>query len=294
MSQTVVSLFDSASEAQKAVEELIDEGFTRDQIDVSAQSATNTLNNTDVSSREKEDDDSIGGFFRSLFGGNDDADKYTNVARNSGSIVTVHATSSEEAHRAAEILDDCGAIDVDERSSQYGYASSAGTMDTSSTNATNRTVDTTLDNTQSLPIIEENLQVGKRVVESGGARLRSRIVETPVEESLRLRSERVRVERTTVDRPATEADFTSFKEGTVELTERNEVPVVSKEARVVEEVSLNKDVEEHEETIRDTVRRTEVDVENIDRDDKYSSTRRSTDLDDDDDLDSSRERSRDF
>jgi len=114
-----------------------------------------------------------------------------------------------------------------------------------------------------IPIIEENIEVGKRTVQTGGVRLRSRIVEKPVEEQLRLRTERVYVERNPVDRPASEADFTTFKEGDVEVTEHAEVPVVSKEARVVEEVSLGKDVDTRTETVRDTVRKTEVDVDNL-------------------------------
>jgi Domain of unknown function (DUF2382) len=64
-----------------------------------------------------------------------------------------------------------------------------------------------------------------------------------------------------VDRPATERDLAAFKEDTIEVTETHEQPVVTKEARVVEEVVINKDVREHTETGRDTVRRTEVDVE---------------------------------
>lgn len=115
-----------------------------------------------------------------------------------------------------------------------------------------------------IPIIEEQLQVGKTTVETGGVRLRSRVVETPVEEAIRLREEHVRVEREAVNRPATEADF---KTGTVEVREEAEVPVVSKEARVVEEVKLNKEVKEHEHTINETLRSTEVDVEKLDKDD---------------------------
>jgi len=255
MAKTVIGIFDSASEAQNAVEKLVDKGFTRSNIDVSSRTSSESMSSS-TSTHKHDDDDSIGGFFRSLFGSDEDSrSKYTNVAQR-GSIVTVHAQSSEEAEQAADILDDCGAVDVDERASQYGYSSSAGT-DTKMDARTS-------EGTTSIPIIEENLQVGKRVVESGGARIRSRIIERPVEESLRLREEHVRVERNTVDRPATEADLAAFKEGTIEMTERTEVPVVSKEARVVEEVSLGKEVEEREETIRDTVRRTEVDVENID------------------------------
>ena len=113
-----------------------------------------------------------------------------------------------------------------------------------------------------VPIIEENLSVGKRAVETGGARLRSRLVERPVQETINLKEEHVNVERTTVDRPVTNADE-AFKEMEIKITEYAEVPVVSKDARVVEEVSLSKEVEEKEETIRDTVRNTEVEVEKL-------------------------------
>ncbi|PSR53857.1 hypothetical protein AHMF7605_10165 [Adhaeribacter arboris] len=129
----------------------------------------------------------------------------------------------------------------------------------------NRQAATTQD-TESIPIIEEELQVGKKVVETGGARLRSRVIEKPVEESINLREEHVHVERTPVDRPATQADLSNFQEGEIEITEHAEVPVITKEARVVEEISLEKEVEEREETIRDTVRRTDVEIENLDPD----------------------------
>ena len=99
--------------------------------------------------------------------------------------------------------------------------------------------------------------------QTGGVRLRSRIVEKPVEASVRLREEHVTVQRTPVNRAASEADFKTFKEGEIEVTESAERAVVAKEARVVEEVSLGKQVTEREETIHDTVRNTEVDVEQI-------------------------------
>lgn len=113
-------------------------------------------------------------------------------------------------------------------------------------------------NETSIPVIEEELQVGKREVAKGGIRLRSRIVENEVQENINLREEKVHVERTPVNRPANVGDL---KEEQIEVTERAEVPVVSKEARVVEEVSLNKEVTEKEESVRDTVRSTQVDIE---------------------------------
>ena len=125
--------------------------------------------------------------------------------------------------------------------------------------------------TDKVQVIEENLQVGKQEVETGGARLTSRLVERPVEEHINLREEHVSVERTTVNRPVSAADLNAFEEKELELTEHAEVPVIAKEARVVEEVSLTKEVSEHEETIKDTVRSTEVEAERINPDPKDQS-----------------------
>lgn len=139
------------------------------------------------------------------------------------------------------------------------YRNRRGTSNTSDTNT-------------SIPVIQEEIEVGKKTVETGGIRLRSRIVENQVQEDITLREEKVSVNRTPVDRPATSADL---REDTLEATERAEVPIVNKEARVVEEISLNKDVNERDEVIRDTVRSTEVDVDKLEGD----TTKRSTDLD---------------
>jgi uncharacterized protein (TIGR02271 family) len=119
-------------------------------------------------------------------------------------------------------------------------------------------------NTESttIPIIEENIQIGKQQVRTGGAYIKARIVEKPIEETVNLREERLNIERNPVDRPANSRDFDTFKEGVIELEEHKEVPVVNKEARVVEEINVNKEVTERTETVRDTVRKTEVDIEN--------------------------------
>jgi len=116
---------------------------------------------------------------------------------------------------------------------------------------------------QKLDVVEEQLIVGKREAETGGVRVNKTVEERPVEEQVTLRQERVNVERHPVDRPATAADVTAFKEGSIEVTERSEQPVVQKQARVVEEVIIGKDVEQRTETVRDTVRRTDVQVEQM-------------------------------
>ncbi|GGB76607.1 DUF2382 domain-containing protein [Dyadobacter sediminis] len=121
-------------------------------------------------------------------------------------------------------------------------------------------------NPVNIPIIEEELHVGKTEVETGGIAVTSKIIETPVHESITLREEQVHVTREAVDRPATLDDFETFKEGKTELIETREVPVVNKIATVVEEVSIRKEVGERKEVIKDTVRKTEVDIEDIDHD----------------------------
>ncbi len=113
-------------------------------------------------------------------------------------------------------------------------------------------------------MIQEEFAVGKREVERRGVRVRSRIVERPVEEAVRLRGERVSVERRPVNRPVTDEDIRLFREGTFEVTERAEVPVVANRRASVEEVSVNKEVGERTETVGDTVIRTDVEVEEVD------------------------------
>src|SRR5829696_4773584 len=113
MAQTVIGLFESDNEAQRAVERLAEIGVNRSQVDVSRGSSESSVNSGE------ENEGGIKRFFQSLFGGSDDSDRYSRVSSSGATIVTVHAQTSEEAQRAAEILDSCGAMDVDERDSQY-------------------------------------------------------------------------------------------------------------------------------------------------------------------------------
>ncbi|MER2269118.1 YsnF/AvaK domain-containing protein [Methylobacterium oxalidis] len=112
-----------------------------------------------------------------------------------------------------------------------------------------------------IPVVEEQLKVGKRMTEHGRVRVRSYAVETPVNEQVNLREETVHVDRRPVDRPVTAADEALFAEKTIEATARGEQAVVDKQARVVEEVGIRKDATQRTETVSDTVRRTEVEVE---------------------------------
>jgi uncharacterized protein (TIGR02271 family) len=112
--------------------------------------------------------------------------------------------------------------------------------------------------------VEEELEVGKRQVATGGVRVTTQVSERPVEESVTLREERVEAERKPASRKlsAEEAEA-AFAEKTVEMTATSEQAEVGKQARVVGEVAVGKQVEKREETVKDTVRRTEVEVEKV-------------------------------
>jgi uncharacterized protein (TIGR02271 family) len=267
---TVVALFDSYSDAERGVTSLVNAGISRDRIDIAsdahATSAASAGTTTGATARHEDESigDRISHFFSRLFGGDDrrdDVTYYSEAVRRGGAVVTVDAATEADADRAAEILHSSGAIDIDERADQWrqsGWAGSpagAGTRESKDFGRTNEQV---------IPVVNEELQVGKRRRERGGVRIYTHIEEQPVEEKVRLREEHARVERRPADRPATEADLAAFKEGTIEVRETVEEPVVAKDVRVVEEVVIGKETTERVESVNDTVRRREVDVEKLD------------------------------
>ena len=269
MTHTVVGLFEDRTHAQAAMNELIAEGFVKEHIDISNRrfaetDADDSYVINDETSDNRSSGEGIGGkitnFFNNLFGDDETtARNYANAANDADAILTVQVDSEERAETAREIFDRHDAMDVDEHgSSNYGMAGRTAGRDTD----INAHAD--LKERATIPVVKEDLNVSKREVERGGARVRSRIIDRPVEENVRLREEHVVVNRRPVDREITDADLKSFRPGEMELTERAEVPVVGKEARVVEEVEIGKNVTEHDETIRDTVRSTDVDVERFD------------------------------
>ena len=195
------------------------------------------------------------------------AEYYSEGVRRGGTLVTLNAPD-DRAEEAVDILNGHGAVDIDKRSETYRTGGYTGYTETAPAytqeditrerglyggGTTGETV---------IPVVEEELAVGKRQVQSGGARVHTFVTETPVSEQVTLHEEHVTVERHAVDRAATGAD-TTFKEGTIELTETAEVPVIAKEARVVEEVVVGKTATDRVETVQDTVRRTDVEVEEI-------------------------------
>jgi len=170
-----------------------------------------------------------------------------------------------EFQAVSEVLESAGAVDFEEREAAWRREGWTGAIPASTTGtpaegaATARTLGERSE--ERIPVVEERLRVGKRETSHGRIRIRSYVVETPVQEQVTLREERVHVERRPVDRPVGAADDAQFRERTIEATETGEEAVVSKEARVKEEVVVRKEAEERTQTVSDTVRRTEVKVE---------------------------------
>jgi uncharacterized protein (TIGR02271 family) len=232
MAKTVIGLFDDPRQAQNIIQAFVDDGFRRE----------------DIRTLTRQEEASVG--MLSAYGVPEaEAQDYAEGLRRGGVVVLVDA-ADERADRAVAIMERYPAMDLE---AQRGAEAARGRG-----RAGTREVET---GEITVPVVEETLQVGTRQVRRGGVRLYTRVTERPVEETVRLRDEMVHVERRPVDRPATEADFAAAQERTVEVTETDEEPVVRRQARVVEEVVVSKAAEEHTETVRDTVRRTEVEVE---------------------------------
>ena len=115
---------------------------------------------------------------------------------------------------------------------------------------------------QVIPVVEEELVVGKAVREGGTIRVKSRVVTDTVGEDVTLRKEHVDVDRVNVNREIDPARADAlFEDKTIEVTERSEEAVVGKTARVTGEVRVDKDVDVETKHVEGTVRRTEVDVD---------------------------------
>jgi uncharacterized protein (TIGR02271 family) len=231
------------------------------------------------------------------------AQKYTDAVSRGHHVLTIIASDEVEVERAADIVERHGPVDIDEKHAEWaggaptaqpesmrmsgaggmqqsaplsqqseaapsqrpGSPQQEGSLTGSSQQGASLTGSQQRDTstTTAIPVVQEQLKVGKREVQRGGVRVFSHVVATPVNETIGLREEHVNVERHAVDEPISPNDATAFREQTIELRETAEEPVVEKSARVVEEVVVGKEVTERDVEISDTIRHTEVEVEGI-------------------------------
>ena len=221
---------------------------------------------------EKYEDKGFWDSLKEMFGGDDThaagADYYAEAARRGGYVLTV-TTSEDHAEKVQTLMQRYGAADADKQVARWkqegwsGYDKSTGGMAASALQTEHQARQA---GGESMQVVEEELEVGKRQVNRGGVRLVRRVSQRDVEQNVTLRDETINVDRHNVGRNLTaEEAERAFAEGdrTIEATETDEEAVVGKTARVVEEVSLGKTSQDREQTVRDTVRRSDVEVEKI-------------------------------
>ena len=257
MATTLVGIFDSASEAQRAREYLLKEGLPRNSMHVTDNQSLMSRSSSSTTSGSS----GHGGFFSRLFGlGESDAQtqEYSQAVQSGSALLTVTVEDGADARRVETLMAKAGADVINERGQSQGMQQSSSMRGDTAGRGT-------VTGGETLKVMEEELQVGKRQVETGGVRIRQHVTERPVHEQIQLCEEHAIVERRPVDRVASpdEIDAMSMQDREIEIRERAEQAVVGKTARVVEEVRVGKEVTGHTETIDDTVRRTDVDIEQL-------------------------------
>src|SRR4029450_7622525 len=286
MAKTLVALYDTCTEAEHVVQELITDGFARSDMHL----ALDHTEGCETQHAVIEPDSAYAGehlldTLADLGVPYDEAHAYTEGVRRGGALVVVES-SDDRAERGMEILRRLHPVDIHQRPPQWrhegwtGYDANAitSTPTSSTATATRSSQEQARSTTRvadkgartqrvegqkevAIPVVQEDIAIGKREVERGHVRIYSRVTEQPIEESVRLREEKVTVERRPVDRPATDADFAAAGKEVIEMTGTAEEPVVTKRARVVEEVVVQKEATEHTETVRGTERHTDVDIQ---------------------------------
>ena len=297
MQHTLVAVFDNRSDAQKAMDDLLASGFSRSDLRLSEDGTQGGASTSGAVQEDESMGDSIKHFFSDLFGSDrgDRMEQYSEAISRGHYVLSVTAPSEPEVERAADVVERYGPVDIDEKSSAWAAGSTAGTTAGMSAGAmggqqsahmqqsmnsmqSQQSMQTGAGSTQassgssmqyantesqSIPVVQEELKVGKREIQRGGVRIFSHVVETPVDESVSLREEHVTVQRRAIDKLVDPADVPAFQETSIELRENAEEAVVEKSARIVEEVVIGKEVTNREEHITDTLRRTEVEVEQM-------------------------------
>jgi uncharacterized protein (TIGR02271 family) len=274
-SRTIAAFYETRADADNAVDALTSHGFSRAAIDIAD---ADRADQHDPIADDQRQPGGFTGWLHGVFGSHDDTHHYSEGIRRGGVLVTVTATEAE-ADQIIDVLEGTAPVDLDERSSQW--RENGGTPSERTAYAPAAVVpadierdaarDVDADGETTIPLIEEEIQVGRREVGRGSVRVRSYIVERPVSEDVTLRDERVSVERRPVDRPIDAADADAFRDRTISMTETAEEAVIAKTARVREEVVIRKTVDHHTETVSDTVRRTEVEID----DDRHHDLRKS-------------------
>jgi uncharacterized protein (TIGR02271 family) len=256
--QTVVAAFDTEAHAQAAVDALKAGGFHADDISM--------FDKSRVGLREP-------GLWQRIFGGGlaeHEADVYSQSLDRGGMLVSVRVPDSEVAH-ATGILDIHRPIDVHDRAITTGIAPAAK-VEAAVASIAAKPLEVVQKvavspklaeaHDEVLRLAEEQLEVGKRMVETGRTRVRRFVTEREVSADVTLHEEHADVLRRAINDPKYIGDI-DWADATIEVRETAEQALVSKTARVVEEVGLRKIGSDHVETVHDKIRRQQVEIERL-------------------------------
>lgn len=259
VTRTITAIYDSEAEARAASAQLANYGIGEDDVRI----VSNSLTATQVGSDSRGDHE--GGLWESIkdfFVGDDDRPAYSEGVRRGGYLLTARV-DEDRSDQAISVLERTNAIDLDERTQQWrseGWTAADDSRTGAEQTAASPRAGNARDQ-QTIPVAEERLRVGKREVDKGGVRVRSYVVEEPVREQVSLRNEHVEVEQRSIGNKRAAGGEELFREQTIEMTERGEEAIVAKDVVVTGEVVVSKEAEDRSENIEESVRRTEVDVD---------------------------------
>jgi len=121
--QAVIGAFDDRTQAERAVQRMVEAGFARDEVHLEQHEPQLASGNRGQDTGERRTG-GIMGFLASLFTSEDQANtghahNYEEAARRGSSVVVVKASDAARAEQACAILHEAGAVDVDERVRQW-------------------------------------------------------------------------------------------------------------------------------------------------------------------------------
>lgn len=267
--ETLVAAFDTPEHARSAVDALKAGGFHGNDISVFDHSRLALVGGKSSTTAPKPP-----GLWHKLFGtdlNRYEATVYGDTVNEGGTVVSVRVPQDQVAH-ATGILDLHRPIDVHDRAVTSGAAPAAH-VDTAAKSLASKPLAPEQDvavtpklaetHPDSMRLAEEQLEVGKKMVETGRTRVRRFTTERDVSQNVTLHDEHAEVLRTALSKP-TELKEIDWADRELEMVETAEQALVSKTARVVEEVSLRKKGDEHVETIHEKLRRQQAEVEKVD------------------------------
>ena len=261
----LVAVYVSRRDAEPVRDRLIEFGIPATDIRLSSADAdaSTASAHTGAASHERHES-----FWDWLFGSDvpeHDRGWYHANLREGRTALSVLIRNNTERERVADILEEFDPVHMDDGTETGTAPVSMGAekgeyAPAGSSQMRAGAPELTKEGEQVIPVVKEELAVGKQARERH-YRIRTYVVETPIEQQVSLRDERVIVERRPASGTVRRSDADALREREFDVVERREEPVVEKRVRPVEEVVIHREANERVETVRDTVRETKVDVD---------------------------------